>query len=184
MKGGRSMRRACAAALGALMLALSGCTLSIYNNYRDIESLEVVRVLGLDAGEDGALRLSAATGADASGREPLRISGEGESLEGALRALDRLAGGGRLFFAGTGRDCARRGRGGRGLALAGRRGAQPGAAPGRGAVRPARRQRRGAYLRRRRAGGRGVRALRPGLEGVGVRPGPREQLRGRLPRAY
>lgn len=96
------MRRACAAALGALMLALSGCTLSIYNNYRDIESLEVVRVLGLDAGEDGALRLSAATGADASGREPLRISGEGESLEGALRALDRLAGGGRLFFAGTG----------------------------------------------------------------------------------
>ena len=39
------MRRAAIALAASALLALSGCTLSIYNSYRDIESLEVVQAL-------------------------------------------------------------------------------------------------------------------------------------------
>ena len=60
------MRRAAVALAASALLALSGCTLSIYNSYRDIESLEVVQALGLDAAGDGGVLLSVATGADAS----------------------------------------------------------------------------------------------------------------------
>lgn len=35
------------------MLFLSGCTLSVYNSYRDIENLDVVQVIGLDAVDGG-----------------------------------------------------------------------------------------------------------------------------------
>ena len=50
------MRRFTAALLlAAGFLLLSGCTLSIYNNYRDIESLRIVRVLGIDLTENGVL---------------------------------------------------------------------------------------------------------------------------------
>ena len=98
------MRHAKAAVLllAAPLLALGGCTLSIYNNLREMESLEVVQALGIDAGEDGGVRLSAATGSDASGREPLRLSCEGSSFEGAMRELEALSGAGSLLFSGTG----------------------------------------------------------------------------------
>ena len=86
----------------ALALPLSGCTLSVYNSYRDIESLKVVQAIGLDLSEDGSVVLSAATGPDASGREPLRITQEGTSLDAAMRSAEELSGGGSLFFSGTG----------------------------------------------------------------------------------
>ena len=96
------MRRAAVALAASALLALSGCTLSIYNSYRDIESLEVVQALGLDAAGDGGVLLSVATGADASGREPVRLTQEAESLDGAMRGMEQLTGRGRLFFSGTG----------------------------------------------------------------------------------
>ena len=86
----------------ALALPLSGCTLSVYNSYRDIESLKVVQAIGLDLSEDGSVVLSAATGPDAAGREPLRITQEGPSLDAAMRSAEELSGGGSLFFSGTG----------------------------------------------------------------------------------
>ena len=96
------MRRAAVALAASALLALSGCTLSIYNSYRDIESLEVVQALGLDAAGGGGVLLSVATGADASGREPVRLTQEAESLDGAMRGMEQLTGRGRLFFSGTG----------------------------------------------------------------------------------
>ena len=96
------MRYAALALCAAVLLALSGCTQSIYNNYRDIENLEVVQAAGLDAGEEGGVTLSVATGSDASEREPLRLSAGAESLDGAMRELEQLAGRGSLFFSGTG----------------------------------------------------------------------------------
>ena len=95
------MRRAAIALLAAAMLTLSGCTLSIYNSYRDIESLEVVQALGLDSAENGGVLLSVATGSDASGKEPVRLKQEAESIDGAMRGLEELAGRGTLFFSGT-----------------------------------------------------------------------------------
>lgn len=88
--------------LALALLSLSGCTLTVYNNYRDIESLEVVQVVGIDSAEDGSVVLSVATGSDASGREPLRLTQEADSLDGAMRAMEQLAGSGSLFFSGTG----------------------------------------------------------------------------------
>lgn len=96
------MRRFTAALLlAAGFLLLSGCTLSIYNNYRDIESLRIVRVLGIDLTENGVL-LSAATGEDASERSPLRLTGEGETLAEAMRSLEDSTDSGSLFLSGAG----------------------------------------------------------------------------------
>ena len=85
------MRKAIIALALALMLPLSGCTLSVYNSYRDIESLKVVQAIGLDLSEDGSVVLSAATGPDASGREPLRITQEGPSLDAAMRSAEDVS---------------------------------------------------------------------------------------------
>ena len=95
--------RAVSVVLAALlMLPLAGCTQSIYNSRRDIETLNVVQVLGIDVSDNGGVTVSAATGSDASGRDPLRLKCEGESLEVAMRDLENLAGPGSLFFSGTG----------------------------------------------------------------------------------
>ncbi len=95
------MRRIIALLLALALPALGGCARSIYANYRDIESLEVVQALGIDSGP-GGVTVSVATGADASGREPLRLSAEGASLDEAMRALSESAGAASLFFSGTG----------------------------------------------------------------------------------
>ncbi len=84
------------------MLCLSGCTLTVYNSYRDIENMEVVQVVGLDASGEEGVTLSVATGADASGREPVRLTQEASSLDGAMRAMEQLSGPGYLFYSGTG----------------------------------------------------------------------------------
>lgn len=96
------MRAVSVALAVLLLLSLTGCTQSIYNSRRDIESLNVVQVLGIDVSENGGVTVSAATGSDASGRDPLRLKCEGESLEVAMRDLENLAGPGSLFFSGTG----------------------------------------------------------------------------------
>lgn len=84
------------------MLFLSGCTLSVYNSYRDIENLDVVQVIGLDAVDGGGVRFSVATGPDSSGREPVRLTQDSPSLDGAMRSMEQLSGPGSLFYSGTG----------------------------------------------------------------------------------
>ena len=95
------MRKPAAALAALIFLSLAGCAGGVGQNYRDTESLEVVQALGIDL-DGGSVTLSAATGADASGREPLRIKASGESMEAAMRALADEAGAGSLFFSGTG----------------------------------------------------------------------------------
>ena len=95
------MRKPAAALAALIFLSLAGCAGGVGHNYRDTESLEVVQALGIDL-DGGSVTLSAATGADASGREPLRIKASGESMEAAMRALADEAGAGSLFFSGTG----------------------------------------------------------------------------------
>ena len=73
------------------MLFLSGCTLSVYNSYRDIENLDVVQVIGLDAVDGGGVRFSVATGPDSSGREPVRLTQDSPSLDGAMRSMEQLS---------------------------------------------------------------------------------------------
>ena len=88
------MRRALAVLLLiSLFLPLSGCTLSVYNNYRELERLQVIETVGFDADEGGGVKLSISAGRDASGREPVRASAT------ALQGLSRSDG---LFFSGTG----------------------------------------------------------------------------------
>ena len=50
------MRRALAVMLSLLVfLPVSGCTLSVYNNYRELERLQVIETVGLDAGGGGGV---------------------------------------------------------------------------------------------------------------------------------
>ena len=60
------MRRALAVMLSLLVfLPVSGCTLSVYNNYRELERLQVIETVGFDAAEDGGVTLSISAGRDA-----------------------------------------------------------------------------------------------------------------------
>ena len=97
------MRRALALLLLiSLFLPLSGCTLSVYNNYRELERLQVIETVGFDAAEGGGVKLSISAGRDASGREPVRASATAQSVTEAMQELQGLSRSDELFFSGTG----------------------------------------------------------------------------------
>ena len=97
------MRRALALLLLiSLFLPLSGCTLSVYNNYRELERLQVIETVGFDAAEGGGVKLSISAGRDASGREPVRASTTAQSVTEAMQELQGLSRSDELFFSGTG----------------------------------------------------------------------------------
>ena len=97
------MRRALAVLLLiSLFLPLSGCTLSVYNNYRELEQLQVIETVGFDAAEGGGVKLSISAGRDASGREPVRASATAQSVTEAMQELQDLSRSDELFFSGTG----------------------------------------------------------------------------------
>ena len=93
------MRRALAVMLSLLVfLPVSGCTLSVYNNYRELERLQVIETVGFDAAEDGGVTLSIS----ASGREPVRASASAQSVTEAMQELQDRSRSDELFFSGTG----------------------------------------------------------------------------------
>lgn len=97
------MRRALAVMLSLLVfLPVSGCTLSVYNNYRELERLQVIETVGFDAAEDGGVTLSISAGRDASGREPVRASASAQSVTEAMQELQDRSRSDELFFYGTG----------------------------------------------------------------------------------
>lgn len=97
------MRRALAVMLSLLVfLPVSGCTLSVYNNYRELERLQVIETVGFDAAEDGGVTLSISAGRDASGREPVRASASAQSVTEAMQELQDRSRSDELFFSGTG----------------------------------------------------------------------------------
>ena len=44
----RGVKKLCIAALAAALAALSGCAESIYDNFRDVGSLQIVQAIGID----------------------------------------------------------------------------------------------------------------------------------------
>ena len=97
------MRRALAVMLSVLtFLPISGCTLSVYNNYRGLERLQVIETVGLDSAEDGGVTLSISAGRGASGREPVRASASAQSVTEAMQELQDRSRSDELFFSGTG----------------------------------------------------------------------------------
>ena len=86
----------------SLFPPLSGCTLSVYNNYRELERLQVIETVGFDAAEDGGVALSISAGRNASGREPVRASATARSVTEAMQELQDLSRSDELFFYGTG----------------------------------------------------------------------------------
>lgn len=97
------MRRFFASLLiAASFLSLSGCTLSVYNNYHELERLQVIETVGFDSTEDGGVTLSVSAGRDASGRKPLRASVDAPSVTEAMQKLQDLSRSDELFFSGTG----------------------------------------------------------------------------------
>ena len=95
------MRRAAAFLLALALSGLSGCSRALLGNYRNIEELQVIQTLGLD-GREGGVFVSFSTGRDASGREVVRMGAEGESISGAMQALQGYSVSGELFFSNTG----------------------------------------------------------------------------------
>ncbi|MFR5783426.1 MAG: hypothetical protein ACLUEK_17215, partial [Oscillospiraceae bacterium] len=74
----------------------------MYNNYRELERLQVIETVGFDAAEDGGVTLSISAGRDASGREPVRASASAQSVTEAMQELQDRSRSDELFFYGTG----------------------------------------------------------------------------------
>lgn len=83
----------------ALSLLLSGCGMggSIYSNYRQLEQLRPVEILGVDADAQG-VSVSAAAGAIGEDSGPLLLRRPGESILKAMNSLQDYSEHGRLFF--------------------------------------------------------------------------------------
>lgn len=69
--------------------AFSGCS-SIYSNYREIQQLMVVQTMGVDR-EKGAMQVSMAAAAEASGGGPRRMSAQGGTITAAIDRAYKLS---------------------------------------------------------------------------------------------
>lgn len=85
-----------------VLLSVSGCgrSGSIWANYREIEQLQLVQTLGIDA-ENGGARLSISTGKPLEDDKPVRITQTAPSLQIAMSRLQDYAASAELFYAHT-----------------------------------------------------------------------------------
>lgn len=67
----------------------SGCS-SIYSNYREIQQLMVIQTMGIDR-EKGAMQISMAAAAEASGGGPRRMSAHGGTITAAIDRAYKLS---------------------------------------------------------------------------------------------
>lgn len=67
----------------------SGCS-SIYSNYREIQQLMVIQTMGFDR-EKGAMQISMAAAAEASGGGPRRMSAQGGTITAAIDRAYKLS---------------------------------------------------------------------------------------------
>ena len=97
----KALRYAAALLAAALLLpTLSGCKSgSLYNNYREVENLQLIRTLGVDRTEEADIRLSASSGADIDGQSPTIMAVESGSISQAMEKLQNYVSAGSLFFA-------------------------------------------------------------------------------------
>lgn len=85
-----------------VLLSSSGCTAtgSIWANYREIEQLQLIQTIGIDA-EDGGVRLSISTGKPMEDEKPVRMAQTAPSLQIAMRRLQDSAASAALFYGHT-----------------------------------------------------------------------------------
>ena len=88
------------AALPLLLLNGRGHSRGIYSNYRNVEELQLVRTLGVDASGEG-LVLSAAAGRPQNGTPPAIVRRSVLSVPQGMDALQRRTPRGQLYFAHT-----------------------------------------------------------------------------------
>ena len=88
------------AALPLLLLNGCGHSRGIYSNYRNVEELQLVRTLGVDASGEG-LVLSAAAGRPQNGTPPAIVRRSVLSVPQGMDALQRRTPRGQLYFAHT-----------------------------------------------------------------------------------
>lgn len=84
------------------LACLTGCDRSsLYTNYRDIEQIQVIQVLGVDRSGPESLRLSIASGADVGGNAPTILSICAASISEAMEQLQEYSPRETLYFANT-----------------------------------------------------------------------------------
>lgn len=98
-----------------VLLSTSGCSSSgsIWANYREIEQLQLIQTIGIDA-ESGGVRLSISTGKPMEDETPVRMAQTAPSLQIAMSRLQDCAASAALFYAHTryivvGQDAAKTG---------------------------------------------------------------------------
>lgn len=100
--------------LSLTLPCLTGCSGSIYANYRDLEQIQLIQTLGVDRTGPGSLRLSISSGADVGGHEPILLSIREASIATAMERLQEYSARETLYFAHTqflllGEETAKRG---------------------------------------------------------------------------
>lgn len=82
-----------------ILPSLAGCGRSgtIYSNYREVEQLQLIRAVGVDA-ESGDVRLTISSGEQGEGGNSMLLSRSGASLELAMNSLQDFAAGQELFY--------------------------------------------------------------------------------------
>lgn len=99
----RQWKRCMAVTVAAAMLAsgVSGCSgNSLYAEYRDVESLEMVRTMGVDSGEDG-VTVTVGAGMSLEGAKPRIIKESAETMAAALYMLEQSANRRKPFYSHT-----------------------------------------------------------------------------------
>ena len=85
----------CALGIGVL----SGCRgASVLSGYTEVDDIELVLSLGVDAGEDGAVELTMCTGVGLDAEPPHVYSYKGDTLASALNEFQRSAAGKKTMF--------------------------------------------------------------------------------------
>lgn len=85
-----------------VLLSSSGCSSSgsIWANYREIEQLQLIQTIGIDA-EPGGVRLSVSTGKPMEGEKPMRMAQTAPSLQIAMNRLQDDTASAALFYGHT-----------------------------------------------------------------------------------
>lgn len=84
----------------ALFLPLSGCDGSIYDNYREVDSLQVVQTIGIDKTSEG-VRLSISSRAGTDNLPAVVMSRDGAGIVSAMESLQDYSAKEELFFSHT-----------------------------------------------------------------------------------
>lgn len=90
--------KGCIAAFLAAAMLLSGCSGSIYSNYKETEQLLLVQALGVDGGE-GEFTLSVSCAKPTESNSGTIISRSGESIVKAMNSLQDYSTGEQLYYA-------------------------------------------------------------------------------------